>query len=145
MNLYEFTHIPLLKNDTQLEQKSDKKKSNHPNLLGNKNHIQKKKSHLKKNHKRKQKKKKKEQWIGVIGQAHLLDKFLPLGFLSILQRKHFGGLGEKTLGLHQFFSPLPSNQISTKKISLPIFSLKFSVHPISPSTKHILSELILCE
>ena len=33
MSLYKFTHIPLLKNDGQLKQKSDKQpkqKSNHP-------------------------------------------------------------------------------------------------------------------
>ena len=40
MCLYKFTHIALLKNDALLKQKSDqKKKRNHPNLLGNKNHI----------------------------------------------------------------------------------------------------------
>ena len=36
MSLYKFTHIPLLKNDAQLKQKSDKKpkkKKNHPNLF----------------------------------------------------------------------------------------------------------------
>ena len=34
MSFYKFTHIPLLKNDAQLKQKSDKqKKCNHPNLL----------------------------------------------------------------------------------------------------------------
>ena len=37
MSFYKFTHIPLLKNDVLLK-KSDKK-SNYPNLLGNKNHI----------------------------------------------------------------------------------------------------------
>ena len=42
MCLYKFTHIPLLKNNALLKQKkkkSDKNKSNHPNLLGNKNHF----------------------------------------------------------------------------------------------------------
>ena len=39
MCVYKFTHIALLKNDALLKQKSDKKKKNHPNLLGNKNHI----------------------------------------------------------------------------------------------------------
>ena len=38
-----FTHIPLLKSDALLNQTKKKKKSdsksNHPNLLGNKNHI----------------------------------------------------------------------------------------------------------
>ena len=40
VSLYKFTHILLLKNDGQLKQKSDKKKS--PNLLKNKNHVPKK-------------------------------------------------------------------------------------------------------
>ena len=37
MNLYKFTHIPLLKNNAQLKQNGDqqpkKEKKNHPNLL----------------------------------------------------------------------------------------------------------------
>ena len=40
VSLYKFTHILLLKNDGQLKQKNDKKKS--PNLLKNKNHVPKK-------------------------------------------------------------------------------------------------------
>ena len=48
VNLYKFTRTPLLKNDGQLIQKSDKqpkkkKKKHSPNLLKNKNHVQKKK------------------------------------------------------------------------------------------------------
>ena len=45
VSLYKFTHIPLLKNDDQLKQKSDKqphqkkKKKQSPNLLKNKNHV----------------------------------------------------------------------------------------------------------
>ena len=43
ISLYKFNYIPLLKNDTQLKQKSDKqvkkKKINHPNLLKTKNHF----------------------------------------------------------------------------------------------------------
>ena len=51
VSLYKFTHIPLLKNDGQLKQKSDKqpkkkKKKQTPNLLKNKNHIPKNKSCL---------------------------------------------------------------------------------------------------
>ena len=54
MSLYKFTHIPLLKNDALLKQKKKSdKKSNYPNLLGNKNHIQKKKARLKKKQKQK--------------------------------------------------------------------------------------------
>ena len=49
MNLYKFTHIPLLKNYGQLKQKKwqtttkkkkeKKKKKQSPNLLKNKNHL----------------------------------------------------------------------------------------------------------
>ena len=45
MSLYKFTHMPLLKNNFQLKQNSDKQpkkeKKNHLNLLKNKNHIKK--------------------------------------------------------------------------------------------------------
>ena len=68
--LYKFTHVSLLKNDALLKQKSEK--NNHPNLLGNKNHIQKKKSQKKKKEKgegkrkvRTRPKKEKEKQIGV--------------------------------------------------------------------------------
>ena len=56
--LYKFTRILLLKNDVLLKQKQKmtKKKSDHPNILGIKNNIQKKKiTSIPKNHKRKQK------------------------------------------------------------------------------------------
>ena len=44
VSLYKFIHVPLLKNDAQLNKKSDKKpknkiKYNQPNLLKNKNHV----------------------------------------------------------------------------------------------------------
>ena len=43
MSLYKFTHIPLLKNDGQLKQKSNqKKKKQLPYLLKNKNQVKKK-------------------------------------------------------------------------------------------------------
>ena len=46
VNLYKFTHIPLLKNDAQLKPKKvinkKKKKNQSPNLLKNKNHVHKK-------------------------------------------------------------------------------------------------------
>ena len=44
ISLYKFTHTPLLKNDGQLIQKSEKQKKNKksPNLLKNKNHVPKK-------------------------------------------------------------------------------------------------------
>ena len=64
VSLYKFTYIPLLINDTQLKQKSDKqpkKISNHLNLLKNKNHVQKQKITSKQKTKNKKKKKAKEK------------------------------------------------------------------------------------
>ena len=49
---------------------------------------------------------------------HLPIKFLPCSFLSILERKHFGGPGKKTPRPHQFFS-LRSLQPNTYKKSFP--------------------------
>ena len=45
MNLYKFTHTPLLKNECQLKQNkkvtnNQKKKNQSPNLLKNENHVQ---------------------------------------------------------------------------------------------------------
>ena len=42
MCLHKFIHILLLKSDAQLKQKKSDKKSNHPNLLGKKNHVKRK-------------------------------------------------------------------------------------------------------
>ena len=40
VSLYKFTHILLLKNDSQLKKKSDKQpKKESPKLLKNKNHV----------------------------------------------------------------------------------------------------------
>ena len=51
----------------------------------------------------------------------------------------FGGSKEKTPGPHYLFSFLPTQPNTLKKVFLPIFSSKFSIHPISPPNKHILS------
>ena len=48
------------------------------------------------------------------------------------------GLEKKYLNSIIYFpSPLP-NQTHSKKVLFPIFSPKFSIHPISPPNKHIL-------
>ena len=39
-----------------------------------------------------------------------------------------------------YFPYSPPNQIHFKKVFLPIFSLKFSIHLISPPNKHTLRE-----
>ena len=51
-------------------------------------------------------------------------------FLSILRRKH--------LDPPIYFPSSPPNQTHSKKVFLPIFFRKFSIHPISPLNKHIL-------
>ena len=48
------------------------------------------------------------------------------------------GPGRKYLGPTNFFPSPPSNQTPTKKAFIPIFSPKFSIHPISPPNKHTL-------
>ena len=60
VSMYKFTHIPLLKNDSQLKQKSDKqpKINKSPKLLKIKNHVQKKSCLVKTKKKKKQKTKK---------------------------------------------------------------------------------------
>ena len=127
MSLYKFTHIPLLKNDGQLKQKSDKqpkKEKQSPNLLKNKNHVPKNKSCLVKQKKKgqhlgkeKKKKKKKRGTNCPCASAHghfrpLSNPFSPFSFLPILGRKLFGGPGEKTPLAHHLFSFL-SIQLNT--------------------------------
>ena len=58
MCLHKFIHILLLKSDAQLKQKKSDKKSNHPNLLGKKNHIKRKNKNKKIKKERKREKKK---------------------------------------------------------------------------------------
>ena len=57
MCLHKFIHILLLKSDAQLKQKKSDKKSNHPNLLGKKNHVKRKNKNKKSKKKGKEKKK----------------------------------------------------------------------------------------
>ena len=58
-------------------------------------------------------------------QGHFLQSrknATPLNFLSILGRKHFGKLREKTLKPTIYFSSFPPNQTHSKKNFLHIFS-----------------------
>ena len=68
--------------------------------------------------------------------CHLSIKFLPLGFLSILEREHFGGPGEKTPGPHQFFS-LPSLQPNIHQKSFYSYFLFKIFHPPYFTSKQI--------
>ena len=74
-------------------------------------------------------------WVfSSIKQFHFLllvfSPFWGKNFLVGLQRKH----PSPTI----YFSSSPPNQTHSKKVFLPIFFPKFSIHPISPLNKHIL-------
>ena len=61
----------------------------------------------------------------------------PPRFLPILGRKLYGKPGEKKhLGPTIYFPSCLPNQIHSKKVYLPMFFSKFSIHPISPPNKH---------
>ena len=61
----------------------------------------------------------------------------PPHFLPILGRKLYGKPGvKKNLGPTIYFPSYLSNQIHSKKVYLPIFFPKFSIHLISPPNKH---------
>ena len=88
-------------------------------------------------------KKKKNQHIGgEVQREGYFWKFIlwasPLSFLSILERKLFGGSKKKHLSPTIYFHSFSPNQIHFKKVFFPIFSSKFSIHPISHPNKHTL-------
>ena len=64
-------------------------------------------------------------------------------FLSILERKLFGGLREKTPGPHYLFSFLPTQPNTLQKSFPSHFLFKFSIHSISPLNKHTLKYIVL--
>ena len=62
-----------------------------------------------------------------------------LVFSSFLGENFLVGSRRKYLSLTIYFPSSLSNQTHFKKVFLPIFSPKFSIHPISPPNKHTLS------
>ena len=58
-------------------------------------------------------------------------------FFPFWRKKLLVGQERKHLGPIIYFPSSPPNQTHSKKIFLPIFSSKFSIHPISPRNKHI--------
>ena len=56
-------------------------------------------------------------------------------FMVSLDKKHLDPI------IYFIFSP--HNQTNSKKVSLPIFSSKFSIHPIPPPNKHTLSSFFI--
>ena len=63
-------------------------------------------------------------------------------FLFILKRKLFGRSEEKIHRPHHLFFILLIQPNTLQKSFLPIFSPKFSTHPISPPNKHTLNWLV---
>ena len=99
----------------------------------------------KKKKERKEEKRRATDWTSPCASAHghfchLPIKFLPLNFLSILERKHFGGPKEKTLGLYQFFffPSLPLTKHSPKK-----FSFLFSLQSFLSTLFHLQTNMLI--
>ena len=91
-------------------------------------------------------KKKKANWRSPCAHAHgyfcqLRKNSSPLSFLSILGRKHFSGSWRKHLDLTIYFPSFLPNQTPSKKVFLPIFFPKFSIHLVSSPNKHTLKEI----
>ena len=119
-----------------------KKKKRKPTHVNNR---KKKKSKDKKNNSNnKKEEKKKSQHVvnlevnskGIFGSS--FHELFSLSFLSILEIKLFGGPEEKTPRPHNLFSFLPTQPNTLQKVFIPIFSPKFSNHPISLLNKHTL-------
>ena len=64
--------------------------------------------------------------------------FLPLVFSPFWRENFLVGSGRKRLNPIIYFPFSLSNQTHSKKVFLPIFSPKFSIHPISSLNKHTL-------
>ena len=80
---------------------------------------------------KKRKRKRATNWISSCPNAHghfhhLSIKFLPLNFLSILERTFWQAWGENTRALPIFFSPLPPTKHPPKKFYFPFSLQNFS-------------------
>ena len=143
MCLHKFIHILLLKSDVQLKQKKSDKKSNHPNLLGKKNHVKIKNKNKKIKKERKREKKKKEQRNG---QAHVqVHMSIFVIYLSNSSHSIFSpfwrenilvGSERKHLSPTNFFS-LPSLQPNIHQKSFYSYFLFKIFHPPYFTSKQI--------
>ena len=74
-----------------------------------------------------------------IGIFYNLEKMHPYPVLSLFWEENIlVSLRRKHLSPTIYFPSSPSNQTHSKKVFLPIFFLKFSIHPISPQKNHTL-------
>ena len=108
--IYQKIKITRKNKNKKSQKKKKKKKKEEQQRLPRKSKKEEVRSNVqtrkKKNKKTKQKK---PEWTSPCPSAHghfchLLIKYLPLSFLFILERKHFGGPGEKTLRPYHLFS-----------------------------------------
>ena len=155
MCLHKFIHILLLKSDAQLKQKKSDKKSNHPNLLGKKNHVKRKNKNkkIKKERKREKKKKsneaclkKKKKKEQRNGQAHVqVHMSIFVIYLSNSSHSIFSpfwrenilvGSERKHLSPTNFFS-LPSLQPNIHQKSFYSYFLFKIFHPPYFTSKQI--------
>ena len=67
--------------------------------------------------------------------------FLPSIFSLFWEENFLVGLNRKYLSPIIYFLSFPSNQMHSKKVFLPIFSPKLSIHRISSPNKHALNVL----
>ena len=77
------------------------------------------------------------RWVSrVFLEAHFMS--FPLSVSLHFGENFLVGLERKYLGPIIYFPSSPPNQTHSKKVFLPIFSLMFFIHPISPPNKHTL-------
>ena len=140
MCLYKFTHIPLLKSDALLKNNNKKRpKKQSPKFIRKKiisrkkkkkNLVQRKHRNKKSQKKKKKEKKKATDWTSPCASAHehshehfchLFIKFLPLSFLSILERTFWWAQRENTSAPLFIFLPPHPTKHTPKKFSFPFF------------------------
>ena len=114
--------------------KKKKEQKQKPTKINEKIHVQKK---IKENRQKQKKKKKPTRWR-LRGELQRyfwkLHELSSLSFLSILERKLFGGFGEKIPRSHYLFSFLPT-QLNTLQKNFPFHFLSKIFHPLYFTSK----------
>ena len=94
--------------------------------------------------KKKKKRKRKELYeLPICTCTYVFFSIKQLHFLPSVLSPFWGGNFLVGLGSTIYFPSSLPNQTHLKKVFILIFSPKFSIHPISPSYKHTLKELIV--
>ena len=116
--------------------KEKKKKSQHGCNRERKNQRKKKKKKEEEEEEEEEKKQPPRWRLGSKFQRYFWNLLV---FSPFLGENFLVGSRRKYLGLTIYFPSSLFNQTHFKKVFLPIFSPKFSIHPISPPNKHTLS------